>query len=360
MANDDFEKIMELLEGMDVDQVRRLSDALPDIMRSKQKYYLDRKLDEYGKLCDALLEPETAEFCMKFADLFEKLEASSDFSELKELPGKQEILLKELETLEEELKTEIIRLGVDGSADEAQVYAKAIRRLKPAFLRESAEDHFDDSRTGGPCPVSSDVPNGGIEAHIFGEVEVGNYVEFGTYPQTAEGNDSTPIEWRVLNIKDGNALLLSKYALDCRKLDDKSKRPLLWHSCSLCGWLNGEFLNKAFTAEEQACILPLRTYEQDDKGEIGERYFKVFIPYRLSLRGFFRGPLTEYACKPTPYAVSQGAYLDGNKNGGCSWWVSEPALDKASALAVDPDGRLIVHRSTDAGICVRPQLWVKL
>lgn len=42
----------------------------------------------------------------------------------------------------------------------------------------------------------------------------GDYITFGRYPQTAEGNDNTPIEWLVLE-KDGQkALLISRYGLD--------------------------------------------------------------------------------------------------------------------------------------------------
>lgn len=42
----------------------------------------------------------------------------------------------------------------------------------------------------------------------------GRYVTLGTYPQSANGDDLTPIEWRVL-ARDGNkALLISRYGLD--------------------------------------------------------------------------------------------------------------------------------------------------
>lgn len=44
--------------------------------------------------------------------------------------------------------------------------------------------------------------------------KVGNIVTFGHYPQTSDGNDSTPIEWLVLDVQDGKSLLISRYALD--------------------------------------------------------------------------------------------------------------------------------------------------
>lgn len=37
----------------------------------------------------------------------------------------------------------------------------------------------------------------------------GSIVPFGMYPQTASGIDRTPIEWLMLDVQDGKALLLS-------------------------------------------------------------------------------------------------------------------------------------------------------
>ena len=39
---------------------------------------------------------------------------------------------------------------------------------------------------------------------------VGSYITFGTYPQTADGTDSTPIEWLVLD-RDGESPSRSKW-----------------------------------------------------------------------------------------------------------------------------------------------------
>lgn len=50
---------------------------------------------------------------------------------------------------------------------------------------------------------------------------VGNYVTFGTYPQTALGNDQTPIEWLVLARDGRQALLISRYGLDAKPYNTK-------------------------------------------------------------------------------------------------------------------------------------------
>ncbi len=50
---------------------------------------------------------------------------------------------------------------------------------------------------------------------------VGDYITFGRYPQTAKGNDNTPIEWLVLARDGQKALLISRYALDCQAYNSK-------------------------------------------------------------------------------------------------------------------------------------------
>ena len=48
-----------------------------------------------------------------------------------------------------------------------------------------------------------------IEATVEVRFAVGNYVTFGSYPQTADGDDMTAIEWLVLAREGKKALLIS-------------------------------------------------------------------------------------------------------------------------------------------------------
>ena len=82
----------------------------------------------------------------------------------------------------------------------------------------------------------------------------GNYVEFGTYPQTEADTVNTPIEWLVL-ARDGNtALLISRYGLDAQPYNTELTS-VTWETSTLRTWLNNTFMIKAFTAEEQKAIL---------------------------------------------------------------------------------------------------------
>ena len=83
---------------------------------------------------------------------------------------------------------------------------------------------------------------------------VGSVVTFGSYPQQAQGTDRTPIQWQVLDVQGDRALLLSCRGLDTRQYHTE-KTETTWAACSLRAWLNGEFLNRAFSGREQAGIL---------------------------------------------------------------------------------------------------------
>lgn len=58
-----------------------------------------------------------------------------------------------------------------------------------------------------------------------------------------------PVEWIVLDVKDGKALLLSKYVLDYKKFNETDK-PVTWENSTLRKWLNEDFCEKAFDKNE--------------------------------------------------------------------------------------------------------------
>lgn len=92
---------------------------------------------------------------------------------------------------------------------------------------------------------------------------VGQIFEFGRYPQTRDGG-ILPIKWRVLDINNKKALLLSEYGLEmkcyedyfCGKsLFDSVKQYIAWNESSIRRWLNDAFYNQAFSSEEKRKII---------------------------------------------------------------------------------------------------------
>ena len=88
----------------------------------------------------------------------------------------------------------------------------------------------------------------------YGLVEEGKYITFGSYEQDNNtSNDKENIEWLVLDVLGDEAIVISKYALDCQQYNT-SFTDVTWETCSLRKWLNETFLNAAFSSTEQNSI----------------------------------------------------------------------------------------------------------
>lgn len=102
-------------------------------------------------------------------------------------------------------------------------------------------------------PAKTDETPEKIERIVERPVRTGDVITYGSYPQDKDGT-VRPIEWIVLDVQDGNALIVSKKGLDRQPYNVKNKF-VTWKTCSLRAWMNDEFLNKAFTPEEQKLIV---------------------------------------------------------------------------------------------------------
>lgn len=203
------------------------------------------------------------------------------------------------------------------------------------------------------------------------KVKKGDIVTFGHYPQTSSGKDNTPVEWLVLDVQDKKVLLLSQYALDCKKYNNTNNTQLTWEICTLRSWLNDAFLNRAFTVSEQANILTTKV--DNSKSQGNSKYTtsggkntqdKVFL---LSYAEAWKYLKTskDRQCAPTPYAVMQEArtYSSDKVNGqaAVSWWLRSPGVGNNYQIIVKSDGSQSYYSSgIGTGVTVRPALWVDL
>ena len=206
---------------------------------------------------------------------------------------------------------------------------------------------------------------------------VGNYVEFGTYPQTASGTDNTPIEWLVLACDGNKALLISHYGLGAQPYDTERWTNVTWETCALRTWLNSTFMNKAFTAEEQKSILITTVDNSSSQGSnewhtsggnnTQDQIFLLSYAEANQYLGvtYRNRNNTNARVNPTPYAKKQGAWMtsssktaDGDNAGW--WWLRSPGHSQNSAAYVNTDGSLYYSRVDSVPGCVRPALWVDL
>ncbi len=100
------------------------------------------------------------------------------------------------------------------------------------------------------------------------EVKPGDTVILGRYEQdNKSGNGLEPIEWIVLETEEGNALLLSKYVLDCLPYNN-DKAETTWANSSLRAWLNQDFYDAAFSKEEAGMIIEAKTSNGEEQQPI--------------------------------------------------------------------------------------------
>lgn len=194
--------------------------------------------------------------------------------------------------------------------------------------------------------------------------QVGHIVKFGYYEQNNNSSDGKEtIEWQVLAREDNKVLLISRYALDCQQYNT-SKTDITWEKCTLRSWLNGTFLNTAFSADEQKQILSSRVtadknpnYSSNPGNDTTD---KVFLLSINEVNQYFTSDSARQ-CTPTAYAKANGCYVNGRRE-TCWWWLRLPGIDGRNAAGVAPGGTidaygLSVNKVSDA---VRPALWINL
>ena len=195
---------------------------------------------------------------------------------------------------------------------------------------------------------------------------VGNYVIFGNYPQTNDVNDNSPIEWLVLESDGETALLISRYALDCKPYNERYEATT-WETCTLRSWLNSEFFNKAFSTEEKQYILQSDvSADKNPKNSTNPGNAtkdNVFLLSIVEANKYFKSDDAR-KCAPTDYAIQQGAYTsDSYKVEGrraCWWWLRSPGNSSYNAADVDPDGSIGNFSVSGSSDAVRPCVRVRL
>jgi len=197
----------------------------------------------------------------------------------------------------------------------------------------------------------------------------GQIVTLGRYEQDGNaGNGPEPIEWIILDLEEGQCLLLSRYALDVMPYHTESV-PVTWEQCSLRAWLNGEFLSAAFSDEERAAVLMKDLDNSAAQGFPGygtsggnTTADRVFLLSWSQADLYFPGVLDKL-CSASVYALSKNPWTsrsytaDGRP--ACSWWLRSPGLEQTDAMRV---GNIAFRRDgvSSAVNCVRPALWLSL
>lgn len=192
---------------------------------------------------------------------------------------------------------------------------------------------------------------------------VEDIISFGAYEQdnnTSNGKEA--IEWLVLAKEGDKTLVISRYALDCQQYNT-SYTNVTWETCSLRKWLNETFISNAFSSDEQK-LIQNTTVTADKNPTHGtspgkNTTDKVFLFSVNEAERYFSSDNVR-ACKPTQYALTNGAYANNN-NSNCCWWLRSPGIYQNDAAFVRGGGNVYVNGDdvNDTSVAVRPAMWIE-
>ena len=193
--------------------------------------------------------------------------------------------------------------------------------------------------------------------------QVGDVIVFGSYEQdNLPDNGKEPLEWIVLDVEDGKAMLLTKYCIDTVIFYPK-RVPMYWGKSDLRAWMNGEFLEQTFTPEEQERILTTTVTNTNPHGMKGagqDTLDKVYLLSKQEVLHFFP-EMADRVAYPTEYAKSKGCTVD-DTTGSCRWWTRTPGARNLDMCGMRLDGRITAYGMQDVDWptnTMRPVMWIQ-
>ena len=191
----------------------------------------------------------------------------------------------------------------------------------------------------------------------------GDTVTFGRYEQdNVIDNGPEPIEWIVLQVEDGKAWLLSKNCIEM-VIFYPERVPMYWAKTELRSWMNGEFIDKAFSAEEQEIILTTAVHNTNPHGMRGageDTLDKVYLLSYDEVMSFFP-EMADRVAYPSEYVKAKGCTLS-EETGSCRWWTRTSGARNLDMCGIRLDGRMTKYGMQDVdwpGNTMRPCMWVQ-
>lgn len=187
-----------------------------------------------------------------------------------------------------------------------------------------------------------------------------------------------PIKWRVLSVEDDTALLLSEYALDNRRYNEKNEA-VTWESCTLRSWLNKTFISTAFNKKEKKLIKTTEVREAENSAYDTED--KVFLLSEDECENKKYGFTSEIyredtnrSCSLTDYTIAMGSFAMPSYDSPiqeyyktkdevlvCWWWLRSPGVSDDNAAAVyGGSGAVDYDFDVNEDIAVRPAIRLDL
>lgn len=190
--------------------------------------------------------------------------------------------------------------------------------------------------------------------------KVGSTIKFGLYEQdnnTANGKEE--IEWIVLKVRDGKALVISKYLLDTHPYNN-SVEDVTWRNSSLRKWLNSTFYNNAFSSYHKQLIEKTNVeaaknsdYEYSTQTSTNTNDHIYVLSYS-AISNYMKSESAR-RCEATEYCRAKEGFI------GNIWWLRTSGSNNQKAVVVDESGYMNSSgKRVETNYCIRPIMWIKI
>ena len=194
----------------------------------------------------------------------------------------------------------------------------------------------------------------------FSRLSKGDIVSLGSYEQdNNRSNGQEPIEWIVISVQNGMAVLLSRYGIDAKPYN-RTDTDVTWETCSLRKWLNNDFYNSAFTNNEKQLILDasIENLNNREFGTYGGRDTQDHV-FLLDIDEFnkYLSGSNAAKCRITPIAKTNGAKVWTSDY--ASWWLRSPSYYQGGATCINGDGKIDYNANVGNNtLVVRPAILI--
>lgn len=194
--------------------------------------------------------------------------------------------------------------------------------------------------------------------------QIGGTICFGTYEQDGNPyNGAEPIEWQILEAQGNRLMLITRHGIAGLKYNEQYAKAS-WDTSTIRAWLNGEFLNSAFTDAERMSIeltwVDNSAYQHNrswTSAKTGENtQDKVFLLSWSEAERYFPGDSARI-CWMTNAAGTQRYAKAGDQ---AWWWLRSPGKSNLGASIVRANGSLSSQHINEPTGAIRPVIWVMM
>lgn len=189
--------------------------------------------------------------------------------------------------------------------------------------------------------------------------KTGDDFVFGRYEQNGKDTDGAEeLHWKVLDVKDGYALMITVAAIEIRPFHGTSERTQ-WEDSSLRAWLNRDFFDYAFTDAEKSRIAQSAIMDEESFPAVKPEAItdRVFLLSQTEASQLFTIPSERRA-----NGTDATAALNPAQGEDAVYWWLRPSSDfdlPGYAPIVLSSGEFLFYPQTSENIYVRPAIRLK-